>query len=359
MALKRKRSNSLASVPEISELPEYKKEEEELDNSLDNIDHEPENKEQEPPSRQIQLEAPEFTVKIKTTPRQTNGKRFKQKFEYDIDLKDKLDIQPAQWHELGDYVSFVQSGATFKKGEIIEVKRPGDDGIPGQRKEWIAKILEIKAIDPAHVYARIAWFYWPEDLPMGRQEYHGRNEAIESNHPGIIDALTVNGIADIKEWDEDDENASFDGYYYRQQFDYISKQLTNPIRVCVCQGHYNPDTRIMHCPGCKLWLHEECIIADAVKRHEKSSIISKLTDKPKPGPDVVRPAKKGKKVKGRYPSKKSVGGLGQTVAAVVFDGKLRIKEGIRKGDNDSDSGLDPDTIIDEEIRCLKCGEILP
>ncbi|OAQ67503.1 bromo adjacent like protein [Purpureocillium lilacinum] len=57
---------------------------------------------------------------------------------------------------------------------------------------WVAKILEIRARDQHHVYARICWMYSPNDLPSkaldnnklvsGRQAYHGQNELIASNH---------------------------------------------------------------------------------------------------------------------------------------------------------------------------------
>jgi hypothetical protein len=57
---------------------------------------------------------------------------------------------------------------------------------------WVARILEIRALDEHHVYARIYWMYSPDELPpgtqdnkktiSGRQPYHGANELIASNH---------------------------------------------------------------------------------------------------------------------------------------------------------------------------------
>lgn len=57
---------------------------------------------------------------------------------------------------------------------------------------WVAKILEIRAVDEIHVYARVYWMYFPDELPVnthdngklvsGRQPYHGQNELIASNH---------------------------------------------------------------------------------------------------------------------------------------------------------------------------------
>lgn len=58
--------------------------------------------------------------------------------------------------------------------------------------DWVARILEIRASDEHHVYARVYWMYWPDELPRGsrdgrkivrgRQPYHGTNELIASNH---------------------------------------------------------------------------------------------------------------------------------------------------------------------------------
>ncbi len=63
-------------------------------------------------------------------------------------------------------------------------KKSGDD--------WVARILEIRASDEHHVYARVCWMYWPDELPQGtragkkairgRQPYHGINELVASNH---------------------------------------------------------------------------------------------------------------------------------------------------------------------------------
>ncbi|KAF3168400.1 hypothetical protein TWF106_003395 [Orbilia oligospora] len=305
-------------------------------------------------NRQFELATTEFTVKIDVPKQPRNRKKPKAKFE--LDIINKLIIQPSKWHRMRDYSSFIHSEITFKRGDIVEVKRPGNDGVHGERREWIAKVLDVRADDPSHVYVRIAWFYWPEDLPMGRMEYHGRNEVIESNHPDIIDAMTVNGKADIKEWDEEDEDASFEGYYYRQQFDYLSGQLTAPRQFCICKEYYNPDTKIVNCSECQIWMHEECIIKDAIRRHKKSSLVVKTSEDSKSDPNPT-PVEKGAN-KSRHKPKKSTSKPDQGIAAVLFEGKIRIREVTKKGDNDSDSGLDSDTIIDEDIHCLQCGEVV-
>ena len=70
------------------------------------------------------------------------------------------------------------------KGSMQPIKKSDDD--------WVARILEIRASDEHHVYARIYWMYWPDELPagtvdgkksvQGRQPYHGVNELVASNH---------------------------------------------------------------------------------------------------------------------------------------------------------------------------------
>jgi hypothetical protein len=70
--------------------------------------------------------------------------------------------------------------------------RQEEGSLPQSTDHWVAKILEIRAADEQHVYARIFWMYSPEELPPntrhgaeaieGRQPYHGRDELIASNH---------------------------------------------------------------------------------------------------------------------------------------------------------------------------------
>jgi hypothetical protein len=74
-------------------------------------------------------------------------------------------------------------GVSSKDGPI-PLKKTDDD--------WVARILEIRASDEHHVYARIYWMYWPDEIPagshdgkksvQGRQPYHGKLELIASNH---------------------------------------------------------------------------------------------------------------------------------------------------------------------------------
>ena len=57
---------------------------------------------------------------------------------------------------------------------------------------WVAKILEIRASDENHVFARVYWMYSPDDLPRNGsggetvvgegQHYYSPNELVASNH---------------------------------------------------------------------------------------------------------------------------------------------------------------------------------
>src|SRR5256714_1160403 len=66
---------------------------------------------------------------------------------------------------------------------------------------WVAKVLEVRAKDDQHVYLRVFWLYWPDELPNKRQSYHGGNELIMSNAMDIVDAMTVAGPAAVTHWD--------------------------------------------------------------------------------------------------------------------------------------------------------------
>jgi len=106
---------------------------------------------------------------------------------------------------------------------------------------WVARVLEIRAVDEAHVYLRVYWLYWPEELPGGRQQYHGQKELVASNHMDIIDAMTVSGRAHVKHWMELDEDEELPELYWRQKFDYPSRTLM------VCS--YHPSSKARTNPG--------------------------------------------------------------------------------------------------------------
>ena len=87
----------------------------------------------------------------------------------------------------------------------------------------MARVLEVRASDQQHVYLRVFWLYWPDELPRGRLPYHGRNEVLMSNHMDIVDAMTVSGAADIGQWHEKDEDEDLPSLFFRQFYNVTQK----------------------------------------------------------------------------------------------------------------------------------------
>src|SRR6266516_8122995 len=103
----------------------------------------------------------------------------------------------------------------FSRGSIVYINRhsPAPPAPPSGSSEdtileydranlWVAKVLEVRAKDNQHVYLRLFWLYWTDELPNKRQPYHGGNELIMSNAMDIVDAMTVAGPAEDTHWDE-------------------------------------------------------------------------------------------------------------------------------------------------------------
>ena len=109
-------------------------------------------------------------------------------------------------------------------GECILVKHDeSDDPRMNIDTQWKAKVLEVRALDPEHVYVRVAWLNRPEDLPSGRKAWHGKNELVPTNQMDIIDAMAVNGRLDVKAWEEDDDNFAIkDDFFWRQTYDFVN-----------------------------------------------------------------------------------------------------------------------------------------
>ncbi|KAL8944239.1 MAG: hypothetical protein Q9211_000669 [Gyalolechia sp. 1 TL-2023] len=113
----------------------------------------------------------------------------------------------------------------------------------------VARILEIRARDPQNVYARVYWVHRPEDIPGGREPYHGENELIASNHMEIVDALTFIKRVRVVHWVEDDRiqaPAPAEGMYWRQKYDFLSGKVSLTVQ---CTN-----------PRCMILLHAHCLI---------------------------------------------------------------------------------------------------
>jgi hypothetical protein len=93
---------------------------------------------------------------------------------------------------------------------------------------WPGLISEFRVEGQEKVYVRLFWLYWPDELPMGRQPCHGKNELILGNHVDIVEAQTIACHAAISHWDEaDDSNKILEERYWRQMLD-IHKLRTHP-----------------------------------------------------------------------------------------------------------------------------------
>ncbi|GKU13834.1 unnamed protein product, partial [Fusarium langsethiae] len=170
-----------------------------------------------------------FTVSYATGPSATQQERHKNKKRkrdgQDDDKRVQLQISPfsptgsfkthdtmdlyytvepgKQWHDMTRYNSFVLNSKKYYKEDFMRVANErtielqkaegGSKAISKASNDyWVARILEIRASDERHVYARVYWMYWPYELPAGTiygknkvqgcQPYHGANELIASNH---------------------------------------------------------------------------------------------------------------------------------------------------------------------------------
>jgi hypothetical protein len=97
---------------------------------------------------------------------------------------------------------------------------------------WIARVLQVRAKDNSHVYALVAWMYWPDELPKprkpspdqvdksgGKRTYHGTYELVASNYLEVLDVLSFAGKADVQQWDEDKDGDQIRSQlYWRQTF---------------------------------------------------------------------------------------------------------------------------------------------
>ncbi|GJC90470.1 hypothetical protein ColLi_13308 [Colletotrichum liriopes] len=66
--------------------------------------------------------------------------------------------------------------------------------------------------------------------PGGRQSYHGQNELIASNHVDIINVTSVTSPADVKQWNEKDDEDAQEALYWRQALDCQTNQLSVRMR---------------------------------------------------------------------------------------------------------------------------------
>jgi hypothetical protein len=151
----------------------------------------------------------------------------------------------------------------FRVGEMIFVKKSEEDHVqegPKSIHHWLAKILEARAGNASRVYL-------------------GGGELIVSNHMDIIEADTLDAVADVVHWNDDLESMALlaSPLFYRQSYDITKK--TNRLSVstlvatvyltlimsqklntyCIDKQPSNPDDILVQCPHCSEWLHAGCL----------------------------------------------------------------------------------------------------
>ncbi|KAG6018312.1 hypothetical protein E4U41_003976 [Claviceps citrina] len=201
-----------------------------------------------------------------------------------------------QWLEMTRYNSFVLNGYKYTHDEFVFIANDttmelqkttgGQNGdgtsLPQTTDFWVARILEVRASDELHVYARIYWMYSPDELPAGtvdgkrtisgRQPYHGQNELIASNHMDVINVVSVAMKATVHQWIETDDDEVQDALYWRQAFNCRTSQVSSVELTCKCRTPANPDKTLVGCTNseCGNWLHYECLLHDALMQvHER------------------------------------------------------------------------------------------
>ncbi|OAL35183.1 hypothetical protein AYO20_05437 [Fonsecaea nubica] len=254
---------------------------------------------------------------------------------------------------------------------------------------WVGLLSEFKAVDGEEVYARVYWLYWPDELPMGRQPYHGRRELVLSNHVGIIEAQSLVSLADVSHWDEtDDSNKNMLGErYWRQILDVTKMQKQYPLslrplsqlrKFCICEGYDNPEQDMFQCPdkNCDTWNHEACLIENMEQRAWERFKKGTLTDE---GPETeqnatsshirLKPTKhvatpKSKKSKASRNKKKPWAGKlegkisrGRKVEDDNYIHIATIRQLVPQSKDEKDSSFKPVT-WNMEFNCLKCHRAL-
>ncbi|KAL6405846.1 hypothetical protein AUP68_10985 [Ilyonectria robusta] len=196
-----------------------------------------------------------------------------------------------EWQSMRRYNSFVLNEVKYYTNSFVHVANEctierqqavvslAKDGlIKKSGNDWVAWILEIRAADEHHVYARVYWMYSPDELPagtvcgkkkmQGRQSYHGHNELVASNHMDIINVISVIMPASVSQWIESDDDKIMDELYWRQTFNFLSSRLSPAELICECKTPANPDRMLVGCTSrtCGEWMHHECLHHDVLMR---------------------------------------------------------------------------------------------
>ncbi|KAF5132934.1 hypothetical protein E5D57_003556 [Metarhizium anisopliae] len=144
-------------------------------------------------------------------------------------------VEPRKrWRAMTRYHNFILNGRKYRTHDFVYVAN--DDSIAAQKtasreedggslprltKYWVAKILEIRAADEHHVYARIYWMYSPDELPPNTR--YGE-ESIEVD---VINVISIVTQAQVHQWIESNDDEVRDALYWRQAFNIATLQLSS------------------------------------------------------------------------------------------------------------------------------------
>ncbi|KKO98179.1 hypothetical protein THAR02_09723 [Trichoderma harzianum] len=212
------------------------------------------------------------------------------KFKSSQSLKLYYAVDPRkQWLDMTRYNSFVLNGVKYYTEDFVYVANEatmerqnslpaGASKVAPKADYWVARILEVRASDEHHVYARVYWMYWPEELPLGtmdgkkqisgRQPYHGQHELVASNHMDIINVVSVVMGVNVKQWIESNDDDIQESLYWRQAFNCRTAELSSVALVCKCRTPANPDKTLVGCSNktCEEWMHYDCLLDDVLTR---------------------------------------------------------------------------------------------
>jgi len=177
----------------------------------------------------------------------------------------------SKWDAMKKYKNFIVGERQYATGDFVYVNNGSlsqGEETDDDHKFYIARVLEVRAVSSSEVYLRVYWLYWPDELPLGAQYYHGRCELVASNHMEIIDAMTVSSKAEVDHLLEDADAPVATNMYWRQRFDFLTNKLSPLRRGCICKKYHNPDKLLIHCvnPDCSKWMHSDCVIKDATEK---------------------------------------------------------------------------------------------
>ncbi|OLL25670.1 Chromatin remodeling protein EBS [Neolecta irregularis DAH-3] len=141
------------------------------------------------------------------------------------------DDAPDDWHRLDRFESCTISDQLLSVKDHVLVNNSNDNKETTVNMKnsvyWIAQIVEIRARTEKEVYVLIRWYYRPEELPCGRQKYHGEDEVIWSDWEQVISAYTIAAKCSCIQWREHkNENELVQTFYWRQKFCPLKGQLT-------------------------------------------------------------------------------------------------------------------------------------